>query len=49
MIEPVDHDSDALERDAIDVVHRQSPVQPGGFERLSDAISPEVARIRVGN
>ena len=49
MIEPVDHDSVALEGEAINMVHRQSPAQPCGFERLSDAISPEAARIRVGN
>ncbi len=49
MIERVDHDSAALERDAIDVVRRQSPAQPWGFERLGDAHSSEVARILVGN
>lgn len=49
MIERVGHNPVALEREAIDVVRRPSPARPWGFERLGDAYSPGIARIRVSN
>ncbi len=49
MIELVERSSVGHERDAINVVGRQSPVPPCGFERLGDAHLPGVARIRVSS